>query len=355
MRVQAGRNSSAGTLCRVCVCASSGATRWCSTAARYASPTRPTGAPRATALSCRIPIAYVGRHRGCMWLSAGLHRGGGGGGGVSLTLSCACACGRRRHIGESRCCCSLPIQQEPDRRRLTSRVDCTLRMARSWRSGTTLCDERCFLLSTYATRVPRHATVLRLSASHSYTLSRILSHAHTPCADDSLKQSTSKRHRSYRPSRICRRRCSLISVCSPSLASCVGAHIAISLARTLTFGTRSNHVRETRSTGESDSGAWFNAILSRFWWNLHENPHFRQLIMNSLGKRISRMTNFPKFIVRRESKRGIDRSIHARVLTDSPTAVVGEHVARAHLHWSQHPAALQPVARVREQARRSRT
>lgn len=90
LRVQAGRNSSAGTLCRVCVCASSGATRWCSTAARYASPTRPTGAPRATALSCRIPIAYVGRHRGCMWLSAGLRRGGGGGGGVADAIVCVC-------------------------------------------------------------------------------------------------------------------------------------------------------------------------------------------------------------------------------------------------------------------------
>ena len=54
----------------------------------------------------------------------------------------------------------------------------------------------------------------------------------------------------------------------------------------------------TRNTGEDFHSAWFNAVIGRFWWNLYDNNSFHKLLMKAMAKRISKMTNFPKFIVR---------------------------------------------------------
>lgn len=42
--------------------------------------------------------------------------------------------------------------------------------------------------------------------------------------------------------------------------------------------------------------AWANALLPRFWWNVYDNKSFHKFIMKRLGKRIAKITDFPKFI-----------------------------------------------------------
>eukprot|EP00011_Vannellida_sp_DIVA3-517-6-12_P007051 CAMPEP_0114625464 /NCGR_PEP_ID=MMETSP0168-20121206/11283_1 /TAXON_ID=95228 ORGANISM="Vannella sp., Strain DIVA3 517/6/12" /NCGR_SAMPLE_ID=MMETSP0168 /ASSEMBLY_ACC=CAM_ASM_000044 /LENGTH=702 /DNA_ID=CAMNT_0001836745 /DNA_START=195 /DNA_END=2301 /DNA_ORIENTATION=+ len=49
---------------------------------------------------------------------------------------------------------------------------------------------------------------------------------------------------------------------------------------------------------EEEAGplAWANALLPRFWWNIYDNKSFHKFIMKRLGKRIAKITDFPKFI-----------------------------------------------------------
>ena len=48
---------------------------------------------------------------------------------------------------------------------------------------------------------------------------------------------------------------------------------------------------------ENVSELWANALLPRFWWNLFDNKSFHKFVMKRLGKRIAKITDFPKFIV----------------------------------------------------------
>jgi len=47
---------------------------------------------------------------------------------------------------------------------------------------------------------------------------------------------------------------------------------------------------------ETAAEAWANALLPRFWWNLFDNKSFKRFIVKRLGKRIAKITDFPKFI-----------------------------------------------------------
>jgi len=64
-----------------------------------------------------------------------------------------------------------------------------------------------------------------------------------------------------------------------------------------TFDTLREKVFGDKKEGEPLAPeAWANALLPRLWWNIFDNKSFHRFAVKRLGKRIAKITDFPKFI-----------------------------------------------------------